>query len=115
MEHEANLPYYTKARTIESSLIYTDQQIRQLGCHQVHFLDYDKVMDDSTRQGHLQALATFLGLGESETSVLLSAKPQTPVAETTIPPQCTQCIEKTLYDFFEERKTMWPLMTPECM
>lgn len=111
--YEATLPYTMKARVIEGSLIYTDQQIRHLGCHQVHFLDYDKVIDESTRQGQLQALATFLGLSESETDLLLSAELQAPVTETRIPPQCTQCIEKTLYDFFEERKMMWPLMIPE--
>ena len=110
---EKVLPYTVTARITEDNLIYINQQVRQLGCHQVHFLDYEKVMNKSTRRDSLRALATFLELSETATKVLLSTKLNPPSTKVAIPPHCTQCIEKTLYDFFEERKMMWPLLQPQ--
>ena len=110
---EKDLPYTVTARITEDNLIYINQQVRQLGCHQVHFVDYEKVVNESTRRDSLQALATFLELSETNTKVLLSTKLNPPNTKVAIPPHCTQCIEKTLYDFFEERKMMWPLLQPQ--
>ena len=107
------LPYTVTARLSEENLIYIDQQIRQLGCHQVHFLDYDAIMNESTRNDSLQDLATFLELSERDTVKLLSTKVRKSNTKVTIPPTCNPCIQKTLYDFFEERKMMWPLLHPQ--
>ena len=107
---EKDLTYTVTARVAEDNLIYIDQQIRQLGCHQVHFLDYDKVINENTRMNTLQELAAFLELSEADTKDLLSTKIVSPHTKVAIPPNCTKCIEKTLYDFFEERKMMWPLL-----
>ena len=110
---EKVLPYTVTARITEDNLIYINQQVRQLSCHQVHFVDYDKFINESTRKDALQDLATFLELSEPDTKVLLSTKLNKPKTAVTIPPRCTQCLEKTLYDFFEERKMMWPLLHPQ--
>ena len=110
---EKVLPYTVTARIAEDNLIYINQQVRQLSCHQVHFVDYDKFINESTRKDALQDLATFLELSEPDTKVLLSTKLNKPKTAVTIPPRCTQCLEKMLYDFFEERKMMWPLLHPQ--
>ena len=110
---EKILPNTVTARITEDNLIYINQQVRQLSCHQVHFVDYDKFINESTRKDALQDLATFLELSEIDTKVLLSTKLNKPKTAVTIPPRCTQCLEKTLYDFFEERKMMWPLLHPQ--
>ena len=107
------LPYTVTARLSEENLIYIDQQIRQLGCHQVHFLDYDMTTNERTRNDSLQDLATFLELSERDTVKLLSTKVRKSNTKVTIPPTCNPCIQKTLYDFFEERKMMWPLLHPQ--
>ena len=107
------LPYTVTARVTEDNLIYIDQQLRQLGCHQVHFIEYDKVTNVNTRMDSLRHLAAFLGLSEPDTKMLLSTKVAASSTKVAIPPRCTQCIEKTLYDFFEERKMMWPLLQPQ--
>ena len=110
--NESVLPYTVTARIAEDNLIYIDQQVRHLGCHQVHFVDYDKIMEDTTRENVLRKLATFLNLTKSDRKELLSTKFNKSITKVTIPPRCTECIEKTLYDFFEERKMMWPLLHP---
>ena len=107
------LPYTVTARLAEENLIYIDQQIRHLGCHQVHFLDYDMTTNERTRNDSLQDLATFLELSERDTVKLLSTKVIQSKTNVTIPPTCNPCIQKTLYDFFEERKMMWPLLHPQ--
>ena len=109
---EKTLAYSVRARIIEDNLIYIDQQLRRLDCDQVFFVDNDKFIDESTRQLGLEALATFLELNESDRKALLGRKLRAPKTKISIPPSCDQCIEKTLYDFFEERKGMWPLMNP---
>ena len=110
--NETVLRYTATARIAEDNLIYIDQQVRHLGCHQVHFVDYGDLLNKTTRENSLQKLATFLELNKSDRNALLSAKFAKSNTKVTIPPQCTQCIEKTLYDFFEERKMMWPLLHP---
>ena len=107
------LPYTVTARVTEDNLIYIDQQIRQLGCHQLHFVEYDKVINVTTRMVSLRHLAAYLELNESDTKTLLSARVNAPSTKVVFPPRCTHCIEKTLYDFFEERKMMWPLLQPQ--
>lgn len=111
--NEMNLHYSVSARITEDNLIYIDQQVRRLGCHQVFFVDNDKFVAETTRHSSLQALAAFLELNASETSVLQSTRLRAPKTKIDIPPLCDQCIERTLYEFFEERKTMWPLMNPQ--
>ena len=111
--NESVLPYTVTARIAEDNLIYIDQQVRQLGCHQVHFIDYDKVVNVATREKSLRQLATFLDLTLPQRKTLLSIKLAKSSTKVTIPPLCTQCIEKTLYEFFEERKMMWPLLLPQ--
>ena len=108
------LPYMVKARILEGELMYIDQQIRRLGCHQMVFLDHDRIQDESTRKDQVQKLATFLHLNDSEIATVMSAEIDTPSEQTVaIPPTCTSCVEKTLYDFFEMRQMMWPLMAPQ--
>ena len=111
--NESVLPYTVTARIAEDNLIYIDQQVRQLGCHQVHFIDYDKVVSVATREKSLRQLATFLEMTPLQRKTLLSVKLAKSNTKVTIPPRCTQCIEKTLYEFFEERKMMWPLLLPQ--
>lgn len=111
--NEGNLPYSVTARTLEDNLIYIDQQLRRLGCHQMFFIDNDRFIAETTRQAGLEALATFLELNASETNALQSTKLRAPKTKIDIPPQCEECIERTLYNFFEERKMMWPLMNPQ--
>ena len=111
--NERNLPYSVTARIVEDNLIYIDQQIRRLGCHQVFFIDNDRFIAETTRQAGLEALAMFLELNASERNALQSAKLRAPNTKIDIPPQCEECIERTLYNFFEERKMMWPLMNPQ--
>lgn len=110
---EKTLPYSVRARITEDNLIYIDQQLRRLGCHQVFFVDNDRFVAETTRQSSLQALATFLELSDSERHVLQSTKLRAPITKIDIPPLCDHCIERMLYDFFEERKMMWPLMNPQ--
>ena len=110
---EKVLPYTVTARLAEENLIYIDQQIRHLGCHQVHFLDYDMTTNERTRKDSLQDLATFLELSERDTVKLLSTKVIQSNTKVTIPPTCNPCIQKILYDFFEERKMTWPLLHPQ--
>ena len=111
--NERTLPYSVAARIMEDNLIYIDQQLRRLGCHQVFFIDNNRFIAETTRQAGLEALATFLELNASERNVLQSTKLRAPKTKIDIPPQCEECIERTLYNFFEERKMMWPLMNPQ--
>ena len=112
--NETTLPYMVKARILESALMYIDQQIRRLGCHQMVFVDHDRIQDEGTRKDQVQKLATFLGLNDLWIAAAMSAelrKPSEPAV--AIPPLCVSCVEKTLYDFFEMRQMMWPLMAPQ--
>ena len=106
------LPYSTTARIVEDNLIYIDQQLRRLDCDQVFFVDNDRFINETTKRSGLEALATFLELDASNRQKLVSAEFRPPKTKISIPPLCDQCMEKTLYDFFEERKGMWPLMNP---
>ena len=111
---ETTLPYMVKARILESELMYIDQQIRRLGCHQMVFVDHDRIQDEGTRKDQVQKLAAFLGLNDLWIAAAMSAelrKPSEPAV--AIPPLCVSCVEKTLYDFFEMRQMMWPLMAPQ--
>lgn len=112
--NETTLPYMVKARILESELMYIDQQIRRLGCNQMVFVDHDRIQDEGTRKDQVQKLATFLRLTDLWIAAAISVelrKPSEPaVAE---PPLCVSCVEKTLYDFFEMRQMMWPLMVPQ--
>ena len=108
------LPYMVKARILESELMYIDQQIRRLGCHQQVFMDYDRIQDEATRKGQVQKLTTFLQLDTLYVDSMMSVELQSPLEPpVAIPPLCTLCVEKTLYDFFLIRQMMWPLLAPQ--
>ena len=108
------LPYMVKARILEGELMYIDQQIRRLSCRQLMFVDHDRIQNDATRKDQVQKLATFLNLSASMFANVPSSDFHTPSEPTVaIPPLCTSCVEKTLFDFFEMRQMMWPLMAPQ--
>ena len=108
------LPYMVKARILEGELMYIDQQIRRLSCRQLMFVDHDRIQNDATRKDQVQKLATFLNLSASMFANVPSSDFRTPSEPmVAIPPLCTSCVEKTLFDFFEMRQMMWPLMAPQ--
>ena len=105
-------PYIMQARIVEDELIYLDQQVRQLQCDQVHFVDTARVQSTNlnTKDDELRLLARFLQLSDQQTQDIMDVPLRRPEATIKIPPNCIQCMHKVLYDFFEERKIMWPLM-----
>ena len=103
-------PYIMQARIVEDQLIYLDQQIRRLGCSQVHILDFNSVFSQTARWRELKTLAMFIGLSYSETNVVIAANLTTPATKISLPPTCVHCTYRVLYDFFEDRKVMWPLL-----
>ena len=106
----ADYPYIMQARIVEDQLIYLDQQIRRLGCSQVYIFDFDSVFSPHTRWRELKSLSMFIGLGDLETDAVIAAKLNPPTTKIALPPTCTNCIQRVLYDFFEDRKVMWPLL-----
>ena len=110
----ATLPYTVKARILEDELIYIDQQLRRLGCHQVVFLEHDRIHNEATIRHQAIKLLSFLQLHSVEVlNSIMSVEFPSPESTVSIPPLCTGCIEKTMYDFFERRKVMWPLLIPQ--
>ena len=99
-------PYIMQARITEDQLIYLDQQVRRFSCNQLHFVNMEKILSNQTRQIELKSLANFLNLNNEETSAFLNATVIAPLTQIRLPPDCA----KVLYDFFEDRKGMWPLM-----
>ena len=106
-------PYVMQARISEDQLIYLDQQLRRFACHQVHFMDMDDIYSPSRKQKALNNLALWLGLSDEEAKILYRAslRLKPPQTRVPLPPECTNCTQRVLYDFFEERKLMWPLMS----
>ena len=103
-------PYIMQARITEDELIYLDQQVRRFSCDQLQFVNMEKILSNQTRQIELKSLTEFLELNNEETSAFLNATVRVPVTQINLPPNCTYCINKVLYEFFEDRKDMWPLM-----
>ena len=103
-------PYIMQARITEDQLIYLDQQVRRFSCDQIHFVNMEKILSNQTRRIELKSVAKFLNLNNEETSVFLNATVRAPVTQINLPPDCANCTNKVLYEFFEDRKDMWPLM-----
>ena len=103
-------PYIMQARITEDELIYLDQQVRRFSCDQLHFVSMENILCNQTRQIELKSLANFLKLNSEETSAFLNATVNAPLTQISLPPDCTNCIYKVLYEFFEDRRDMWPLM-----
>ena len=103
-------PYIMQARIIEDQLIYLDQQVRRFSCNQLHFVNMEEILSNQTREIELKSLANFLNLNNEETSVFLNATVRAPITQISLPPDCANCTIKVLYEFFENRKDMWPLM-----
>ena len=103
-------PYIMQARITEDQLIYLDQQVRRFSCNQLHFVNMEEILSNRTRQKELKSLVNFLNLNNEETSVFLNATVRAPVTQINLPPDCANCTNKVLYEFFEDRKDMWPLM-----
>ena len=110
----ATLPYTAKARILESELIYIQQQLLTLDCHQPVYLEHDRLYNKATRRNEAVKLISFLELHRVDEVLdsIMSAELPAPKSTVAIPPLCSVCIEKTLYDFFERRKAMWPLLIP---
>ena len=102
--------YIMQARITEDELIYLDQQVRRFSCNQLQFVNMEKILSNQTRQIELTSLAKFLKLNNEETSAFLNATVRAPVTQISLPPDCANCTNKVLYEFFEDRKDMWPLM-----
>ena len=103
-------PYIMQARITEDELIYLNQQVRRFSCNQLHFVNMEKILSNQTRQMELTSLSKFLKLNNEETSVFLNTTVRAPVTQISLPPECANCTNKVLYEFFEDRKDMWPLM-----
>lgn len=102
---QRDLPYLLHARVVEDELTYLNQQITLMDCPQVLFLNHMHIINHA--ENELKRIATFIDVDFSELS--LSSDP--PVKTTVqVPPECRRCLERVLYDFFEERKQMWPLL-----
>ena len=106
----AYYPYIMQARIVEDQLIYLDQQIRRLGCSQVYILDFNSLFSQTARWRELKTLAMFIGLSYLETNVVIAANLTPPATKVSLPPTCVHCTYRVLYNFFEERKVMWPLL-----
>lgn len=107
------LQYTVKARILESELMYVEQQLRRLGCHQLVFLEHDRIHNKTTRRRQVAKLLSFLGLHSYDVDSLTSHELPLPKTTVAVPPLCSGCIEKTLHNFFERRKSMWPLLLPQ--
>ena len=103
-------PYIMQARITEDQLIYLDKQVRRLPCNQLHFVDIENIFSNQTRLIELKRLSKFLKLNNEETSAFLNADVRAPVTQISLPPDCANCTNKVLYEFFEDRKDMWPLI-----
>ena len=103
-------PYIMQARITEDELIYLDQQVRRFSCDQLHFVSMANIYSNETRQNELEELTEFLEFNDEETSTFLNFTMSAPVTQISLPPDCADCINKVLYEFFEDRKDMWPLM-----
>jgi hypothetical protein len=103
-------PLIMQARIIEDQLVYLDQQLRTLTCDQVHFMDINDVYSPSKKQKMLSSFALFLKLSNEETEIIHNMKVTAQATKVVLPPTCANCTERVLYDFFEERKVMWPLL-----
>ena len=103
-------PYIMQARITEDELIYLNKQVRRFSCNQLHFVNVDNIYSNETRQIELEGLANFLKLNNEEASTLLNVTLRDPETHIRLPPNCTDCTNKVLYEFFEDRKDMWPLM-----
>ena len=103
-------PYIMQARITEDQLIYLDQQVRRFSCNQLHFVSMEKIYSNETRQIELEELTKFLEFNNEETSAFLNLTLRAPETQISLPPNCTDCTNKVLYEFFEDRKDMWPLM-----
>jgi hypothetical protein len=107
---QEDYPYIMQARIAEDQLIYLDQQLRKFGCHQVYFVNINDMYTANRKWTTIKSLALFLHLTDEETKALQKIKLLSPVTRMTLPPTCTNYTSRVLYDFFEERKVMWPLM-----
>ena len=103
-------PYIMQARITEDELIYLDQQVRRFSCDQLHFISMANIYSNETRQNELEELTEFLEFNDEETSTFLNFTLRAPETQISLPPDCADCINKVLYEFFEDRKDMWPLM-----
>ena len=105
-------PYIMQARIAEDELIYLDRQVRRFSCNQLHFVSMANIYSNETRQtvSELNGLANFLEFNNEEASILLNFTLSAPETQVSLPPDCADCIYKVLYEFFEDRKDMWPLM-----
>ena len=103
-------PYIMQARITEDQLIYLDRQVRKFSCNQVHFVNTDNIYSNQTRLIELEGLANFLKLNNEEASTLLNFTSRASEPQISFHPNCTDCTYKVLYEFFEDRKDMWPLM-----
>ena len=103
-------PFIMQARITEDELIYLNQQVQRFSCNQLHFVSMEKMLLDETRQIEIKILAKFLKLNNEETSAFLNSNLRAPVTQISLPPDCANCTNKVLYEFFEDRKDMWPLM-----
>ena len=106
----ADYPLIMQARIIEDQLVYLNQQLRTFACDQIHFMDITDVYSPSKKQKLLSRFALFLKLSNEETEIIHNMKVSVPATKVHLPPTCANCTERVLYDFFEERKVMWPLM-----
>ena len=67
-------------------------------------------LHDINRQ---KKLVSFLELrGVEVLNTITSLKLPPPEQAVAIPPVCSDYNEKTLYNFFERRQAMWPLLIP---
>ena len=105
-----DFPYLMQARIVEDHLIYLDQQVRRLACNQLHFLNIQKLYSEQTKWTQLKNLSNFLRLNDTEAAMFLNVTIGAPFTQIDLPPTCTTCTFKVLYDFFEARKDFWPLM-----
>ena len=105
-----DLPYLMQARIVEDQLIYLDQQVRRLACDQLHFLNVEELYSEQTKWTQLNNLAKFLRLTDTEAAMFRNVTIGAPFTRIVLPPTCSTCTNKVLYDFFEARKDFWPLM-----
>ena len=103
-------PYIMQARITEDELIYLDQQVRRFSCNQLHFVNVEKIYLNETRLIELKGLTKFLKFNNEEESIFLNLSLRAPKTQISLPPVCANCTNKVLYEFFEDRKDMWPLM-----
>ena len=82
-------PYHMKARILESELMYLEQQLRRLGCHQLVFLEHDRIHSEATRRHQTIKLLSFLELCSVELlNSIMSVELPSPESTVAIPPLC---------------------------